>query len=120
MGEGYRLVLVALIIATNGFFTSAEVALLSTRKSRLRQLADGGNVGAQAAMSLLSNPEQLLSVVQVGVTLASLGLGWAGEEAIFGMLFALFHPLITPATERIVHGVAFTLSFVVMSYAHVV
>ena len=75
MGEGYRFLLLAVIIATNGFFAAAEVALLSTRKSKLRQMAEGGNVGAQAALSLLANPERLLSVVQVGVTLASLGLG---------------------------------------------
>ena len=80
MGEGYRFILLAVIIATNGFFAGAEVALLSTRKSRLKQLAEGGTVGAQAALSLLANPERLLSVVQVGVTLASLGVGWAGEE----------------------------------------
>src|SRR5512138_2800091 len=117
---GYRVVLLAFIIAVNGFFAAAEVALLSTRKSRLRQLAEAGNVGAQSAMSLLENPERLLSVVQVGVTLASLGLGWAGEESIFNVLAGLLSPLQTPATAGILHGVAFTLSFVLMSYAHVV
>jgi putative hemolysin len=116
----YRLLLVALIIAVNAFFAGSEVALLSSRKSRLRALAEGGNVGAQSAMSLLANPGRLLSVVQVGVTLASLGLGWAGEETIFGILYSLFAPLITPATTGIVHGFAFAMSFVVMSYAHVV
>jgi CBS domain containing-hemolysin-like protein len=120
MAEGYRLLLVAVIIATNGFFASAEVALLSTRKSRLRQLADNGNVGAQAAVSLLANPERLLSVVQVGVTLASLGLGWAGEETIYGMLHSALYPLVTPATERVVHYAAFAVSFAIITYLHVV
>jgi Hemolysins and related proteins containing CBS domains len=46
----------------NGFFAGAEVALISARKSKLRQLAEAGNVGAQAALSLLQNPERLLSV----------------------------------------------------------
>jgi putative hemolysin len=117
---GYRLLLIAFIIALNAFFAGSEVALLSTRRSRLRQLAEGGNVGAQAAMSLLENPNRLLSVVQVGVTLASLGLGWAGEETIFNILYSWLSPLITPATTNILHGIAFALSFVVMSYAHVV
>jgi putative hemolysin len=120
MGEGYRFLLLAVIIAINGFFAGAEVALLSTRKSKLRQMADAGNVGAQAAMSLLANPERLLSVVQVGVTLASLGLGWAGEETLFNMLAALFAPLITPAIEPAVHWIAFVLSFAIMSFLHVV
>ena len=117
---GFRLLLLAFIIAMNGFFAGAEVALLSTRKSRLRQLAESGNVGAQAAISLLANPERLLSVVQVGVTLASLGLGWAGEETIFNLVFGTMSPMLTPATAGILHGVAFALSFAIMSFAHVV
>lgn len=120
MGEAYRFVLVALIIVTNGFFAAAEVALLSTRKSRLRQLAEGGNVGAQSALNLLNNPERLLSVVQVGVTLASLALGWVGEDTIFQVLADLFAPLINPQTERIFHWAALTLSFLLMSFLHVV
>ena len=79
---GYQFLLVGLIVATNGFFAAAEASLLSARKSRIQQLADEGDTGAKAAMQLLENPERLLSVVQVGVTLASLGLGWAGEETI--------------------------------------
>jgi putative hemolysin len=122
MGESlaFRLILLVLIITLNGFFAAAEVALLSVRKSKLRHLAEQGHVGAQAAVSLLENPERLLSVVQVGVTLASLGLGWAGEETIFNLLFGAMSPLLTPATAGILHGVAFTLSFAIMSFAHVV
>lgn len=116
----YRLLLIAFIITLNAFFAGAEVALLSSRKSRIRALAENGNVGAQAAMSLLENPGRLLSVVQVGVTLASLALGWAGEETIFNMLYAWLSPFATPATVTVVHGIAFAMSFVVMSYAHVV
>ena len=80
---GFRLILVALLIGLNGFFAAAEVALLSVRGSRLRQLAAEGQSGAQAALNLLANPARLLSVTQVGVTLCSLGLGWAGEETAF-------------------------------------
>src|SRR3954468_9652730 len=106
-----RFLLLLLILAMNGFFAAAEVSLVSVRQSRLRQLAAEGNAGAQAALSLLSNPGRLLSVTQVGVTLASLGLGWAGEETVFNLLIGALHPVITPATEKIFHGVAFFLSF---------
>jgi putative hemolysin len=118
--SGYRLLLIVLIIVLNGFFAGAEVALLSTRRSRLRHLAEAGNVGAQAALSLLENPGRLLSVTQVGVTLTSLALGWAGEETIFNILYGWLAPLVTPATTKILHGFAFALSFLIMSYAHVV
>ena len=77
---GFRIILLIAIVAVNAFFAAAEVALVSVRESRLRQLAEQGHVGAQAALNLLANPERLLSVTQMGVTLASLGLGWAGED----------------------------------------
>ncbi len=116
----FRIFAVILIIAVNGFFAAAEVALLSVRQSRLRQMAEEGRTGAQAALNLLSNPGRLLSVTQVGVTLASLGLGWAGEETVYTLLLGVVGPLITPATEPYVHGFAFAASFLIISYFHVV
>src|SRR5512141_479646 len=99
----------------NGYFAGAEVSLLSVRQSRLRQLAEEGHAGAQAALNLLANPGRLLSVTQVGVTLASLGLGWAGEETVYNLLMSAFHPAITPVTEKYVHGFSFVLSFLIIS-----
>jgi CBS domain containing-hemolysin-like protein len=115
-----RLFLVVLLIGVNGFFAAAEVSLLSVRHSRLRQMAAEGHAGAQAALNLLANPGRLLSVTQVGVTLASLGLGWAGEDTIYGILVNLLQPVMTPVTVRIFHGISFLLSFLVISYCHVV
>ena len=117
---GYRILLLFFILALNGFFAAAEVALISVRQSRLKAMAKEGQLGAHAALSLLSNPERLLSVVQVGVTLASLGLGWAGEETVFRLIVRAFEPVITPASETILHGVSFTLAFLMMTFAHVV
>ncbi|MFN0104542.1 MAG: hemolysin family protein [Bryobacteraceae bacterium] len=117
---GYRFLLVGLIVATNGFFAAAEASLLSARKSRIQQLADEGDTGAKAALQLLENPERLLSVVQVGVTLASLGLGWAGEETIHQLLLGWMQVLIVPWTEKIIPVFAVILSFGLMTYMHVV
>src|SRR4051794_5983683 len=115
-----RLLIVVLLVAVNGFFAGAEVSLLSVRHSRLRTLAEEGNAGAQAALNLLSNPGRLLSVTQVGVTLASLGLGWAGEDTIYGILASIFAPLASQALARYVHAACFVLSFMIISYFHVV
>jgi CBS domain containing-hemolysin-like protein len=117
---GYRLLLVILIVTLNAFLAAAEVSLLSVRRSRLRQLAEGGNRGAQTALQLLSNPEQMLSVVQLGTTLTSLGLGWAGEEILHDYLFGALRPWVGAAGENILSGVAAGTGFLLITYLHVV
>src|SRR5580704_10746107 len=110
-----RFLLLAMIVALNAFFASAEVALISVRRSRLKELAGQGRVPARAALELLANPERLLSLTQVGVTLASLGLGWAGEETLYQLFLSLFGPLITPGDQIYFHGASFALGFLAMS-----
>lgn len=117
---GYRLLLLILILATNAFFSAVEVALLSVRPSRLKQLADDGVPGAQTALDLLENPELMLSAVQFGVTIASLGLGWAGESTIHGLLSGLIGENVAWIPGPVLHGVSFAISFLFISYLHVV
>ena len=117
---GYRFLLLVLIVGLNAFFASAEMALISARPSRLRELASGGAVGAQAALNLLAHPERLLSTVQLGVTLAALGAGWAGEDTVYQALVALLHPLITPRTQTLLHGASFVTAFLVLAFVMVV
>src|ERR1700759_3202111 len=93
---GVRFLLFALIVMVSGFFAAREVSLLSVRESRLRQLAEQGQAGAGVALNLLANPERLLSVTQVGVTLPSLGLGWAGEETLYNAILGLFTISLSP------------------------
>lgn len=116
----FRIPLVLLIVAANAFFAGAEVALISVRHSRVRQMAEDGVAGAAAALSLLANPERLLSVVQVGVTAASLGLGWAGEDTLARAIQSALGPLLPPGAEAFVRGFAFVLAFAAISYFHVV
>ena len=117
---GLRFSLLALILVVNAFFAAAEVALLSVRDSRLRQLADEGQIGARMALQLLSNPGRLLSMTQVGVTLASLGLGWAGEDTLYQVILFLFRGEINRATEVWIRGGGFVGAFLVMTYLHVI
>lgn len=116
---GLRLLLLGCILAVNAFFAGAEVALLSVRDSRLRQLAEQGQVGARIALQLLANPSRLLGVTQVGVTLASLGLGWAGEDTLYAIILNLVHPAISPGTSVLIRGVCFAAAFLLMTYLHV-
>lgn len=117
---GLRILLLVFILAVNAFFAGAEVALLTVRESRLRQLAERGQSGARMAMQLLSNPSRLLGVTQVGVTLASLGLGWAGEDTLYALAMNVFRPVITQGTSVIFRGTCFTLAFLIMTYLHVI
>jgi CBS domain containing-hemolysin-like protein len=117
---GYRFVVLVFILVANGFFAAAEVSLVSVRQSSLRAMAARGAAGAQAALSLLANPGRLLSVTQVGVTLASLGLGWAGEDTMYHLILQLFAPLPDSISPVFIHGLAFTISFLIISYAHVI
>jgi putative hemolysin len=116
-----RLFLVIFLIAANGLFAASEVSLVAVRQSRLRQMAAHGHAGAQAALSLLANPGRLLSVTQVGVTLASLGLGWAGENTVYQILSSWVRPLAsTPAGARLLHAGSLVAAFLIISYFHVV
>ncbi len=115
-----RLVVLLVILAANGFFAAAEVSLVSVRQSRLRELAEQGHTGAQSALNLLANPGRLLSVTQFGVTLASLGLGWAGEDTVYQLLRGLLDSLHVPVSRVVLHGIGFALAFLVISYAHVI
>ncbi|HUJ49309.1 MAG TPA: hemolysin family protein [Bryobacteraceae bacterium] len=116
----YRFIILIAVLTLNGFFAAAEVALVSVRKSRLRALAADGQVGAQAALNLLANPARLLSVTQAGVTLASLGLGWAGESSMYNLILLLFNPVLTPVLSPWLHALSFTIAFLLISFAHVV
>src|SRR5450755_2962500 len=115
-----RFLLLVLILATNGFFAAAEVSLVSVRQSRLKELAEQGESGAQSALNLLANPSRLLSVTQAGVTLASLGLGWAGENSVYELLLSIFQPFLPLRWDPVLHAVSFGAAFLLISYAHVV
>ena len=116
----YRFLILVVILGANGFFPAAAVALISVRQSSLRALAERGVAGAQVAINLLANPGRLLSVTQVGVTLASLGLGWAGEDTVYRVLLGAIDPLHLAISPALIHGLAFTVAFLAISYAHVV
>jgi CBS domain containing-hemolysin-like protein len=115
-----RFAVLIIILAANGFFAAAEVSLVSVRQSRLRQLAEQGQAGAQSALNLLANPGRLLSVTQVGVTLASLGLGWAGEGTLYDLFRGATDAMHITVHATLLHGIAFTLAFLIISYCHVI
>src|SRR5512134_2219670 len=77
-----RLVGVAVLVLANGFFVAAEFALVSVRRTRVDELIQQGNVGARSVKHALRDPDRFIAATQLGITIASLGLGWLGEPAL--------------------------------------
>jgi len=111
-----KLFSVILLVAANGFFVAAEFALVGVRSSRIETLAAAGNRSAQRLLTLLQNLNAYLSASQLGITLASLALGWVGEPAIARLLE---RPL-TGLSETLRHGIAFAIAFSIITSLHIV
>jgi CBS domain containing-hemolysin-like protein len=115
-----RLFIVLLLVLANGFFVAAEFALVAARKIRIEALAKGGNRRARIAQEALRHIDHYISGTQLGITLASLGLGWVGESAIATLLIQIFHAVPEPWRVLSAHGVAITISFAIITFLHIV
>jgi len=111
-----KLVSVIVLVAANGFFVAAEFALVGVRASRIETLAAAGSRTAKRLLSLLQNLNAYLSACQLGITLASLALGWIGEPAIARLLE---RPL-SGFSDPIRHGIAFAIAFSIITSLHIV
>ena len=92
--------LIALLTLLNGVFAMSELALASSRRSRLTAMAEAGDKGAQAALALLENPTQFLSSVQVGITSIGMLNGILGEAAFSDDLGPVSYTHLTLPTNR--------------------
>ena len=111
------LFLVMLLVAANGFFVAAEFSLVSVRRSRIVSLVEGGNARAATLLGLLDNLNSYISATQLGITMASLALGWIGEPALSRLLEAPLHGLVT---DTVRHTIAFTAAFTIITFMHIV
>ncbi len=117
---GLRLLLLGALTTINAFFAASEIALLSVRRPKIKQLAQEGHLGAQAALKLLANTERFLSVIQVGIGITSLAMGVAGEEAINHWLQMQLVPMAPPGYAKVVEFFCLMLSFVFLTLLLVV
>jgi len=112
---------VLVLVGANGFFVGAEFALVSVRRPRLEARAAGGSRRAQAALRLLGNPTLFISATQLGITLASLALGWIGEPTIAALLEPIAEAIApTGRTAYVAHVLAIVLAFTVITFLHIV
>lgn len=112
------MVLALVLILVNGFFVAAEFALVKVRATQLDGRVAEGSSAAVAARGILDQLDAYLSACQVGITLASLGLGWVGEPVVAAALAPLFHRL--ELSEQTSHQVALAVGFVSISFLHIV
>jgi len=109
---------VILLVAANAFFVAAELALVSVRDTRIQQLIEARRIGARTVQKLHRNLYDVLSAVQFGITLASLGLGWIGEPVIAELLKP---PLsVLPHSTVYAHVTAIAIAFAIITFLHVV
>jgi CBS domain containing-hemolysin-like protein len=112
--------LVIFLVLMNGFFVAAEFSLVKVRQSRLTQLVNEGNGRARYALKVNGKLDAYLSATQLGITLASLGLGWVGEPAVSELVvMPLLHAFgVTDLT--LISTVSFILAFGVITFLHIV
>ncbi|HKE60624.1 MAG TPA: hemolysin family protein [Pyrinomonadaceae bacterium] len=112
---------VAFLIATNAFFVASEFALVSVRRTKLETKANNGSKRARAALRLIDNPTIFISAVQLGVTLASLALGWIGEPTVAALLEPVGH-LVAPSgrANYVAHFLAIVIAFSAITFLHII
>src|SRR5687768_1902415 len=106
------------LVLVNGFFVATEFAIVKVRGTKIDELAKSGATGAKSAKAVVERLDEYLSATQLGITLASLGLGWIGEPA-----FAhLIEPWIArfDLGERTVHAMSVGVSFGLITFLHIV
>src|SRR5689334_17737898 len=100
------IIVIALVVALNAFFVASEFALVTVRRTRIQKLAEEKRGGAEAVLRLLDNPTRFISAVQLGVTLASLALGWLGEPTIARLLRPVAEAIVGEDMAAVVAQVA--------------
>jgi CBS domain containing-hemolysin-like protein len=111
--------LTAVLLVLNAFFVAAEFAMVRVRGTQLDQLAAEGSARGRLAAHIIDHIDSYLSACQVGITMASLGLGWVGEPGVAALISPLFGWLIA-SNETLFHVISFAIAFALITYLHIV
>ncbi|PTX58304.1 CBS domain containing-hemolysin-like protein [Melghirimyces profundicolus] len=117
----WNLILVIFLVFLNGFFVASEFAIVKVRGTRIAQLSQEGNRRAKVADKVIRNMDAYLSATQLGITLASLGLGWIGEPAVAHLIVEpLLKALPFGVPEWLVNTLSFGIAFGIITFLHIV
>jgi putative hemolysin len=115
------LLAVPLLVVLNGFFVAAEFSLVAVRRTRVDELVSQGVGGARAARDAVTHLDRTIAATQLGITLASIALGWIGEPALASLLKPLFAAVMPHDWVAVAaHAVALALAFLLITFMHVV
>jgi len=114
-----RLLCIPALIVLNGLFVAAEFALVAVRKTRVEELVSQGKRGARAAEEAITRLDRSIAATQLGITLASIGLGWVAEPGLAEIFGSLFHHLPVPWGEVAAHSAASATAFLLITFLHV-
>ena len=112
-----RLLVAFFLVALNGFFVAAEFAYVRVRSTAVESLVEEGRPGAALLEDAVANLDDYLAVCQLGITIASLGLGWIGEPTVAALIEPVLEPVLP---ESAIHVAAFAIGFGFVTFLHVV
>lgn len=115
-----NLFIILLLLLANAFFVASEFALVSVRQTRIQQLANEGNKTADVTLKALSSLDRYIAATQLGITIASLGLGWVGESTLATIIHPLFEFLPNISGSVATHSIAAIIAFTLITFMHVV
>jgi CBS domain containing-hemolysin-like protein len=114
------LVAVVVLVLLNGFFVAAEFSLVSVRHTRIAELVETGITKAETVQEALKNPDRVIAATQLGITLASLGLGWIGEPALSHLIEPILNLFPAEFRPGLSHSLSAGLAFAMITFLHVV
>ncbi|REC43665.1 hemolysin family protein [Chryseobacterium sp. 5_R23647] len=115
-----RLLLALFLVLLNGFFVAAEFSIVKVRYSQIQLKAADGDSMAKQAEHIIKHLDEYLSATQLGITLASLALGWVGESAMHHVIDNALHTLNINLAESTVTTISLVLSFLIITVMHIV
>lgn len=114
----FDVIITLLLVLLNGFFVAAEFAIVKVRSSQIA--LEAGNLSKRAAENVINNLDGFLAATQLGITLASLGLGWVGEDVMSKIILNVMTAVGLQISETLAHNIALPVAFAVLTILHIV
>lgn len=118
--DALRLLAVGVLVLANGFFVAAEFSLVSVRRTRIAELVARGDFAATWVQRAINNPDAVIAATQLGITIASLGLGWIGEPALAHLILPVVQLFPGDIQDEVSHTISVGIAFAMITFLHVV